>query len=56
MDKELLSIKELQELLGIQSTKAYSMVTNKEVECIRVGRLIRIKAKSVEDYMRNNPY
>ena len=42
--QEWLSIRQLQDLLGIGHTKAYSLVASGEIPSVKIGRIIRITA------------
>jgi excisionase family DNA binding protein len=49
--QEFLSIRQLQELLGIGHTKAYSLVASGEIPSVKIGRIIRINRQDLNDWL-----
>ncbi|MGF1472110.1 MAG: helix-turn-helix domain-containing protein [Rubrobacteraceae bacterium] len=49
--REFLSLKEVQELLGIGSTKAYELVAKGKIPSIRIGRAIRINRRELDRWL-----
>ena len=49
--KEWLSIRQLQDLLGIGHTKAYSLVASGEIPSVKIGRIIRINQQDLSDWL-----
>lgn len=56
VEKEFLTISEVQRVLGIGSTKAYSMVQSGELPAIRVGRTLRVRVRDIEEWAERNRY
>ncbi len=55
-DQEWLSLKDMERMLGIGSTKAYELVTSGEVPAVRIGRSIRISKTELEAWLERQPY
>ncbi|NTU60907.1 MAG: helix-turn-helix domain-containing protein [Caldiserica bacterium] len=53
-DKKLLSLKEAAEMLGIHYTTMRQYVRRGKFPVVRIGRLLKIEAKDIEDYIKNN--
>jgi excisionase family DNA binding protein len=49
--QEWLSIRQLQDLLGIGHTKAYSLVASGEIPSVKIGRIIRINQRDLSDWL-----
>jgi excisionase family DNA binding protein len=49
--QEWLSIRQLQDLLGIGHTKAYSLVASGEIPSVKIGRIIRINRQDLRDWL-----
>ncbi len=49
--REWLSIRQLQDLLGIGHTKAYSLVASGEIPSVKIGRIIRISQRDLGDWL-----
>ena len=52
-NEKLLSVKDVQEILGISRDTAYRMVRDGEIESYRVGKLYKIKQDSLDNYIRS---
>lgn len=52
--KEILTLKELQELLHIGKNTALRLVQNGEIDAFRVGNQWRVLRESVEKYIRRS--
>lgn len=50
----LLSIEDLQDILGIGRTKAYELIRSGQIRSIRIGRLVRISKSDLLDYLDNH--
>jgi excisionase family DNA binding protein len=51
--KEWISLKEMQELLNIGSTKAYELVASGSIPgVIKIGRVIRINRRELDDWLQ----
>ena len=55
-NEKLLSVKDVQEILGISRDTAYRMVRDGEIESYRVGKLYKIKQDSLDNYIRNQKF
>jgi excisionase family DNA binding protein len=52
VEREFITLRDLQEVLGIGSTKAYELVnTPGGIPSVRVGRAIRISRRDLEDWL-----
>jgi excisionase family DNA binding protein len=54
--REWITLRELQDLLGIGSTKAYELVSSGEVPSVRIGRAIRINRQHLADWLDRQSY
>jgi excisionase family DNA binding protein len=54
--QKLLTVDELQEMLGIGRTKAYSLVTSGEIPSIRIGSSIRIDKRDLDWWLARHTY
>ena len=48
--------KEAQKYASLGRTKLWELVSAGEVEATKVGRAVRIRRCSLDEYMRRNPY
>ena len=53
---DLLTVKDLQKILSIGRSKAYSILHSGELQYITIGRQIRIPKKYLLDYLRKMSY
>lgn len=53
---DILTVKDLQKILSIGRSKAYSILHNGELQYITIGRQIRIPKKYLLDYLRKMSY
>jgi excisionase family DNA binding protein len=53
---ELISLNELQEILGIGRTKAYDLVASGELPAVRIGRIIRVDMRDFTDWLEQQKY
>jgi len=51
--EELLTVEQVQELLKVGRTFAYSLVRSGELPSYRIGRLLRIRRRDVEHWLEN---
>ena len=51
--KDVVTIKELKEMLSIGRDKAYSLVNSGEIKSFVIGKVIKIPKKSVIKYIEN---
>lgn len=54
--QEWLSIRQLQDLLGIGHTKAYSLVASGEIPSVKIGRIIRINQQDLSNWLNQQKY
>ena len=54
VEEELLTVEQVQELLKVGRTFAYSLVKSGELPSYRVGRLLRIRRADVEQWLEHN--
>lgn len=56
-DREWLTLREVQEMLGIGHTKAYELVTKPGgIPNVRIGRAIRINRRELTDWLERQKY
>ena len=53
---EWLSLKDVQQLVGIGRTKAYELVTTGELPAVRIGRCIRINRRELDEWLHRQRY
>ena len=53
---EWLSLKDVQQMLGIGRTKTYELVTTGELPAVRVGRCIRVNRQELDEWLRAQRY
>jgi excisionase family DNA binding protein len=51
--EELLTVEQVQELLKVGRTFAYSLVRSGELPSYRVGRLLRIRRRDMENWLES---
>lgn len=51
-ERVLLTVEEAAEQLGIGRTLTYKLISNGEIESIRIGRLRRVPTSAIQDYAR----
>ena len=56
VEKEWLTISEVQALLDIGSTKAYGLVQTGELPAIRIGRALRVHRYDIDAWAERNRY
>src|SRR5215211_2994497 len=55
-EREWINMKELQDLLGIGHTKAYSLIASGEIPSVRIGRIIRINRRDLDRWLERQTY
>jgi excisionase family DNA binding protein len=55
-EPEWLSLKDVQQLLGIGRTKTYELVTVGELPAVRIGRCIRVNRTELDEWLRTQRY
>ena len=55
-EREWITLRDMQQVLGIGSTKAYELVASGEVPSVRIGRAIRISRKELEHWLEEQRY
>ena len=55
-ETEWLSLKDVQQLLGIGKTKAYELVTTGELPAVRIGRCIRVNRRELDEWLQAQRY
>ena len=55
-EMEWLSLKDVQQLLGIGRTKAYELVVTGELPAVRIGRCIRISRRELDEWLHRQRY
>jgi excisionase family DNA binding protein len=54
--QEWLALRQVQEILGIGSTKAYELVATGEIPSVRIGRAIRVSRQELERWLEEQRY
>ncbi|MCD8224325.1 MAG: helix-turn-helix domain-containing protein [Clostridiales bacterium] len=49
--QELITVKELQKMLGIGKNTAYSLLKQNKIKCFRIGKLWKIPKGAVQEYI-----
>lgn len=49
--KDILSVNELCDILGIGKNTAYRLLKNKEIKSVRIGKVYKIPKKYVKEYV-----
>ena len=55
-EQKLISLNELQEILGIGRTKAYDLVTSGELPAVRIVLIIRVDMRDLTDWLEQQKY
>jgi excisionase family DNA binding protein len=55
-NKEMGSPKDLQQWLGCGRTKVYELLQAGEIPSYRIGRLVRVRRKDVEEFLERHRY
>jgi excisionase family DNA binding protein len=55
-EMEWLSLKDVQQLLGIGRTKSYELVATGELPAVRIGRCIRVNRTELDEWLRTQRY
>jgi excisionase family DNA binding protein len=53
---EWLSLKDIQQLLGIGRTKTYELAATGELPAVRIGRCIRVNRGELDEWLRAQRY
>lgn len=48
---ELITVEEMQQLLGIGKNTAYQLLKENKIKCFRIGRIWKIPKKSIEEFI-----
>jgi excisionase family DNA binding protein len=56
VDKSLVTVEELAQILGCGKTKAWELVRSKTIPAVRVDRLVRIRVEDIHKYLSEHPY
>ena len=48
---DVLSVKEVQEILKIGKNRAYALISNGEIKCIRLGKIYKIPKRSLINFL-----
>ncbi len=54
--KDLLTIADLQNWIGLGRSKSYQLVQTGEIPSYRIGKLIRLRRSDVEEWLNRNRY
>jgi excisionase family DNA binding protein len=53
---EWLSLKDVQQMLGIGRTKTYELITTSELPAVRIGRCIRVNSTELDEWLLAQRY
>lgn len=56
VNREWISVAEMQTLLGIGRSKAYELLSTGKIPAVKVGRVLRIKRATLEIWLEENRY
>lgn len=56
LDREWLTLREMQEMLSIGRTKAWQLVASGEVPAVKIGRSVRVSRKELEGWLEEQRY
>jgi excisionase family DNA binding protein len=56
LDREWLTLREMQEMLPIGRTKAWQLVASGEVPAVKIGRSVRVSRKELEGWLEEQRY
>jgi len=56
LDREWLTLREVQEMLSIGRTKAWQLVASGEVPAVKIGRSVRVSRKELEGWLEEQRY
>lgn len=48
---ELVTVEDMQKLLGIGKNTAYELLRENKIKCFRIGRVWKIPKRSIEEYI-----
>ena len=52
--KALLTVSDLAQILNCGKTKARELINNRQIETVRIGRLVRLEREAVEEFIGRN--
>jgi excisionase family DNA binding protein len=56
LDREWLTLREMQEMLSIGRTKAWQLVASGEVPAVKIGRSVRVSRTELEGWLKEQRY
>jgi len=56
LDREWLTLWEMQEMLSIGRTKAWQLVASGEVPAVKIGRSVRVSRRELERWLEEQRY
>ena len=56
LDREWLTLREMQEMFSIGRTKAWQLVASGEVPAVKIGRSVRVSRKELEQWLEEQRY
>jgi excisionase family DNA binding protein len=54
LEGNLLTVKDLARVLNCGRTKAWELVNTRQIRTVRVGRLVRLERKAIEEFIESN--
>jgi len=56
LDREWLTLREMQEMFSIGRTKAWQLVASGEVPAVKIGRSVRVSRRELERWLEEQRY
>ncbi len=56
VQREWISVAEMQTVLGISRTKAYELLSTGEIPAVKVGRVLRVERAALQAWLEANRY
>ncbi len=53
-EQNMLTVKDLARILNCGRTKAWELVNTHQIRTVRVGRLVRLERKAIEEFIEKN--
>jgi excisionase family DNA binding protein len=54
LEGNLLTVRDLARVLNCGRTKAWELVNTRQIRTVRVGRLVRLERKAIEEFIESN--
>lgn len=54
LEQNLLTVKDLARILNCGRTKTWELINTHQIGTIRIGRLVRLERKAIEEFIESN--